>query len=119
MSNKYNLVKCNCSVYSPNGGYFAMVSTQTCHRHFADDVQRNFQRQYLVDMVNENVSDIVNDNSKNMMNDNTSNIDSEPKSNVFEIHKDNWGDPDTQILDLSHIRTYSYWDSVVAIILSV
>ncbi|OAD78118.1 hypothetical protein PHYBLDRAFT_164992 [Phycomyces blakesleeanus NRRL 1555(-)] len=29
----------------------------------------------------------------------------------------NCGDSDTRMLDLSHIRTYSYWDSVVAIIL--
>ncbi|OAD67634.1 hypothetical protein PHYBLDRAFT_173965 [Phycomyces blakesleeanus NRRL 1555(-)] len=26
------------------------------------------------------------------------------------------GDPDTRMLDLSHLRTYSYWDSIVAII---
>ncbi|OAD75524.1 hypothetical protein PHYBLDRAFT_64435 [Phycomyces blakesleeanus NRRL 1555(-)] len=44
------------------------------------------------------------------------------KRTLDKYFEDEWmscGDPDTQMLDLAHIKTYSYWDNIVAIILSV
>ncbi|OAD81278.1 hypothetical protein PHYBLDRAFT_72798 [Phycomyces blakesleeanus NRRL 1555(-)] len=72
MSN--NQVECSCSVCSPNGRYSVMVSSQTRCTNFADDVQRNFQRQSLlpteaVDMMNDNANDIEIDAKTNISED--------------------------------------------------
>ncbi|OAD66365.1 hypothetical protein PHYBLDRAFT_152437 [Phycomyces blakesleeanus NRRL 1555(-)] len=72
MSN--NQVECSCSVCSPNSRYSVMVSFQTHRRHFADDVQRYFQRQFLLsaealDMVNNDANDMEIDAETNISED--------------------------------------------------
>ncbi|OAD70082.1 hypothetical protein PHYBLDRAFT_71521 [Phycomyces blakesleeanus NRRL 1555(-)] len=89
MSN--NEVECSCSVCSPNGRYSVMVSFQTCHRHFADDVQRNFQRQSSIDMVNDNDNDMEIDVKTNISEDlksvyNLPGSNDEDLSNSYEFN---------------------------------
>ncbi|OAD78834.1 hypothetical protein PHYBLDRAFT_163926 [Phycomyces blakesleeanus NRRL 1555(-)] len=69
MSN--NQVKWSCSVCSLNGRYSVMISFQTHHRYFVDDVQRNFHKQSLlpieaVGMVNDDANDIEIDAETNI-----------------------------------------------------
>ncbi|OAD74051.1 hypothetical protein PHYBLDRAFT_64992 [Phycomyces blakesleeanus NRRL 1555(-)] len=91
-----NQVEGSCSVCSPNGRYSVMVSSQTRHRHFADHVERNFQRQSLlpaeaVDMVNDNTNNMEIDAETNISEDlefvhNLPSSNDENLSNPYEFN---------------------------------